>query len=87
LKRFVDVGVTAEELADTQANFIGRLPLSLESNGGVANSLLNIERYDLGLDYYRRYADMIREVTRESILSAAQKYIDTDKLAIAVAGP
>jgi zinc protease len=87
LKRFVDEGVTAEELADTQANFIGRLPLSLESNGGVANALLNIERYDLGLDYYRRYEALIREVTRESILSVAQKYIDTEKLAIAVAGP
>ncbi len=87
LKRFVDDGVTAEELADTQANFIGRLPLSLESNGGVANSLLNIERYDLGLDYYRRYVDLVREVTREGVLSAARKYIDVNRLVIAAAGP
>ena len=87
LKRFVDDGVTDEELADTQANFIGRLPLSLESNGGVANALLNIERYDLGLEYYRRYEGLVREVTAEGILAAARKYIDTEKLAIAVAGP
>jgi zinc protease len=87
LKRFVDDGVTTDELADTQANFIGRLPLSLESNGGVANALLNIERYELGLDYYRRYGDLVRDVTRESVLAAARKYIDTNKLAIAVAGP
>ena len=53
LKRFVQEGVTTDELADTKANFIGRLPLSLESNGGVANALLNIERHDLGLDYYQ----------------------------------
>jgi len=87
LKRFVDDGVTAEELADTQANFIGRLPLSLESNGGVASALLNIERYDLGLDYYRRYEALVREVTRESVLEAARKFIDVEKLVIAVAGP
>jgi len=87
LKRFVDEGVTADELADTQANFIGRLPLSLESNGGVANALLNIERHNLGLDYYRRYEGLVREVTREDILNTARKFIDTDKLAIAVAGP
>jgi len=87
LRRFVDEGVTADELADTQANFIGRLPLSLESNGGVVNALLNIERYDLGLDYYRSYENMIHEVTRADVLSAGQKYIDPDKLAIAVAGP
>ncbi len=86
LKHFVDEGVAADELADVQANFIGRLPLSLESNGGVANALLNIERHDLGLDYYHRYAGLIREVTRESILSSAQKFIDPDKLAIASAG-
>jgi len=87
LKRFVDDGVTDDELADTQANYVGRLPLSLESNGGVAGSLVNIERYDLGLDYYRRYEGLIRGVTRDSILDAARKFIDVDKLAIAVAGP
>jgi len=87
LRRFADEGVTADELADTQANFIGRLPLSLESNGGVANALLNIERHNLGLDYYRRYEGLVREVTREDILNTTRKFIDIDKLAIAVAGP
>ena len=87
LKRFIQEGVSSDELADSQANFIGRLPLSLESNGGVANALLNIERYDLGLDYYRRYAGLVREVNRDNVLNAARKFIDADKLAIAVAGP
>jgi zinc protease len=87
LKRFVQEGVTADELADTKANFVGRLPLSLESNGGVANALLNIERHDLGLDYYRRYEGLVNEVTAEDVLSAARKFIDVNRLAIAVAGP
>jgi len=86
LKRFVQEGVTEDELMDSKANFIGRLPLSLESNGGVAGALLNIERHHLGLDYYRRYPDMVNEVTRDDILNAARKFIDTDKLAIAIAG-
>jgi zinc protease len=87
LKRFVQEGVTEEELADSKANFIGRLPLSLESNGGVAGALLNIERHNLGSDYYLRYADLVNEVTREDVLNTARKFIDPDKLAIAVAGP
>ena len=87
LKRFVAKGVTADELADTKANFVGRLPLSLESNGGVAGALLNIERHDLGMDYYLRYADLVNKVTREEVLNTARKFIDPDKLAIAVAGP
>lgn len=86
LKRFVQEGVTADELADTKANFVGRLPLSLESNGGVANALLNIERHDLGLDYYRRYADLVNEVTAEDVLNTARKFIAPDRLVIGVAG-
>ena len=87
LKRFVQEGVTADELADTKANFIGRLPLSLESNGGVANALLNIERHQLGLDYYHRYEDLVNEVTAEDVLKTARKFIDPDKLVFAAAGP
>ena len=87
LRRFVGDGVTAEELADSQSNFIGRLPLSLESNAGVAGALANIERFDLGLDYYRTYADLVRSVSVGDVLTAASKYIDPKRLAIAVAGP
>jgi len=87
LRRFVKNGVTKEELADSQANYIGRLPLSLESNSGVAGALLNIERYNLGLDYYQRYESLVRAVTRADVLDTARKYIDPDRLVISTAGP
>lgn len=87
LQTFTREGVSEEELRDSQDNFVGRLPLSLESNGGVANALLNIERYDLGLDYYQHYEKMVRAVTPDQVLETARKYIDIDKLAIATAGP
>jgi zinc protease len=87
ISRFVEKGILPDELADSQSNFIGRLPLSLESNSGVANALLNIERFDLGLDYYRRYPDMVRAVTPEDVLTAVRKHLDPDRLAIATAGP
>jgi len=87
LRRFVKSGVTKEELADSQANYIGRLPLSLESNSGVAGAILNMERYDLGLDFYQRYESMVRSVTRADVLETARKYIDPDRLVISTAGP
>ena len=87
LRRFVKSGVTKEELADSQANYIGRLPLSFESNNGVASALLNIERYSLGLDFYQRYEGMVRGVTRANVLETARKYIDPDRLVISTAGP
>ena len=86
LEFFIKDGVTEEELKDNKSNYIGSLPLSLESNGGVAGALLNIERYDLGLDYYRQYPDRVRAVTCEDILAVARKYIKTERLAIATAG-
>jgi len=87
LRRFVKSGVTKDELADSQANYIGRLPLSLESNSGVAGAILNMERHSLGLDYYQRYEGMVRGVTRADVLRAARKYIDPDRLVISTAGP
>lgn len=87
IRRFAQEPVTEDELLDSQANYIGRLPISLESNVGVASALLNLERYGLGLDFYRRYPDMVRSITQEQVLQAARHYLDPDRLAIAVAGP
>ncbi len=86
ITRFISEPVSSEELADSQANYIGRLPLSLESNAGVASALLNLERYSLGLDYYLRYPDLIRAITSAEILEIAQKYLHSDRMAIATAG-
>lgn len=87
IKRFIEEPVTQDELQDSQANFIGRLPLSLESNAGVANALLNIERFNLGLDYYQRYAGLVQAVTPELILETARCYWRLEQLAIVSAGP
>jgi zinc protease len=87
IRRFIEHGVQEQELADSQSNFIGRLPLSMESNAGLANALLNIERYELGLDYYLRYPDLVRAVTPAQVLDTARNYLHPDRLAVAVAGP
>jgi len=87
LKRYVDEGVTKEELTDSQTHFVGRLPLSLESNGGVAGALLNIERFDLGMDYYRQYPDLVKAVRVDDVRETARKYIDPKRLVITTAGP
>ncbi|HLY26658.1 MAG TPA: hypothetical protein VKQ72_09985, partial [Aggregatilineales bacterium] len=63
------------------------LPLNLESNEGVASSILNMEMYSLGLDYLRHYRDMINAVTRQQVQAAAQKYLSPLSYALGVAGP
>lgn len=86
LQRFTREPVSLEELQDSQSNFVGRLPLALESNGGVANALLNLERFNLGLDYYLRYADLINSITPDMALETARRYLDPEKLIIVSAG-
>ncbi len=87
VRRFVTEPVSAEELEDSKASFIGRLPLSLESNHGVASALLNLERYQLGLDYYQRFSELVQNVSVQQVLHVAQRYLDPDRIAIAIAGP
>lgn len=80
-------GVTEEELVDNQDAFIGRLPLSMESNLGVARAVLDLERKKLDFDYYYKYADMIRAITREQVNEAARKYLGTENYVISTCGP
>ena len=86
LRRFTTRRVTRQELSDNQANFVGRLPLQLESNEGVASALLAIERYELSIDFYQQYPALIRAITVDQVLHVAQRYLHPDRLAIAVAG-
>ncbi len=86
IRRFVSEPVTEDELAESKDGIVGSLPLSFERNSGVANALLTIERYGLGLDYYRKFADAVRAITAEQILETARRYLQPDRLVTAVAG-
>lgn len=87
IRRITTEPVSDDELADNKANFVGRLPLQLESNEGVAGAIMGMERYQLGLDYLRRYADLVNAVTADDVLAAAHHYLNPDACALAVAGP
>ncbi len=87
LKNFVDQPISDGELADVQSNYIGKLPLTLESNAGVASALLTMEQHQLGFDYLQNYEKMIQKITPESILEAAREFLDPDRLIISSAGP
>lgn len=87
IRRMVDTPVTDEELADNKTFFRGSLPLSLETNEGVASHILLMELHGLGLDYLQRYADEVDAVTVEDVLAAARHYLAPDAYALAIAGP
>jgi zinc protease len=86
IKRYLQEPLQQEELEDSKSHLIGRLPMSLESNAGIANALLSIERFELGLDYFQTYADRLRRITPEQILEVSRRYLDPGKLVIINAG-
>ncbi len=78
--------VSEKELADAKAYLTGSFPLRMDTYAKIAGMLTNIEIYNLGLDYPRKYPALINSVTREDILRAAKKYLDPDHMAIVVLG-
>ncbi len=87
IRRMVDEPAAAEELADVKSFVKGRLVLALETNEGVAGSILTMEMHALGLDYLRNYAQEIDAITLEAVQAAAQHYLNPDAYALAIAGP
>ncbi len=87
LRRLRDTRVPEDELNDSQSYLTGSLPLQLETNEGVAHTLLNIEHHQLGLDYLRRYTDIITSVTAQQIQEVAQRWLDPEHYALAIAEP
>jgi zinc protease len=85
--RMIEEPIPEEELADSIAFRTGALPVSLETNQGVAGVLTDLELYDLGLDYLNLLPGMLNSITTESVLAAAKHYLSVEELAIAVAGP
>ncbi len=82
-----DDGVSDEELTDAKSYLTGVLPLALETNDGVAATLLNIEHYGLGLDYLDRYPAIVNALDAAQVQQAARQYLDPDRLAAGIAGP
>ena len=87
LRRIRDMRVPKEELHDTQSYLTGSLPLQLETNAGVARTLLNIERHNLGLDYLQRYTEMVMAVTPAQVQTVAQRWLDPERYALAIVDP
>ncbi|MEM8533303.1 MAG: pitrilysin family protein [Chloroflexota bacterium] len=87
VKQFGVEGPTAEEMDDAQSYMTGSLVLGLETNDGIAGTLLAIERFDLGLDFIARYPDIIRNITAEQVVDVIRKYLSTENYILAVAGP
>jgi zinc protease len=87
IAQFCADGPSAEELSDAHDYMTGSLALGLETNDGIAGTLLVIERYGLGLDFISRYPSIIRAIDAEQIIAVSRKYLSTEHYVVVTAGP
>lgn len=87
IEQFCQEGPTDQELSDARDYMTGSLALGLETNDGIASTLLGIERYGLGLDFIARYPGIIRSVSAEQVVGVARAYLSTERYIAVVAGP
>ncbi len=87
IERLLTEPIPEDELEDTKAYRTGSLPVSLETNDGLASIITDMEFYSLGHDYLQLLPEKISAMTPDTVQSAAANYLHIDKMAISVAGP
>jgi zinc protease len=76
----------AEEVEDAKRYLLGRLPFHFTTNAQIAEQLLAIERFGLGLDYLDTYRKSVAAVTPSDIRRVAEKYLDPRRMVLVAAG-
>src|SRR3970040_1495894 len=71
----VDRPVSDDELTKAKDALSNSLPGAFESSANAVNNFSNVFIYDLGLDYYSRYAAQVNAVTADQALAVARQYL------------
>ncbi len=69
-----DKGVSADELKQAKEALIAAHNLRFASIGGIADMLVAMQQYHLGIDFLEKRNDYIRAVTLEQVKAAAAEY-------------
>ena len=86
MNRIVETNVTASELKMSKDGLAGALPARFETSDQTVGVLQNIYTFDLGLDYYSRYATQIPAITDKTVGDNAKKYLTPEKFVYVVVG-
>lgn len=86
LKRIRTDLVSAEELSNAKAKYIGNFVMQIEKPSTVARYALTTQTQNLPADFYENYIKNINAVTPEDIRNAAKKYFLADNSRIIIVG-
>ncbi len=79
--------LSASELADVKSYLIGSLPIRMETNDGIAATLLYLEEEGLGRDYLQSFEERVARPSAVEIHEAVQRWLDPDAVLSISAGP
>ena len=86
LKRIRTDLVSAEDLKNAKAKYIGNFVMQIEKPATIARYALNIKTLGLPEDFYENYVKNINAVTPEEIRNAANKYFLADNTRVVIVG-
>jgi zinc protease len=87
IRRMVDEGPTADELAKAKSYLKGSYALNFDTSTKIANVLLNIQLDDLGIDYINKRNSLIDAVTIDDARRAAKRLAPSGMLVTVVGRP
>lgn len=86
IKRIKTEPVSAEDLKNAKAKYVGDFVLALERPQTIANYALNIKLNNLPKDFYKTYLSKINDVSTEDVKRVANKYFTSEKARVVVVG-
>jgi zinc protease len=86
VRGMVERPLTDDELKKAKDSLSNSLPGAFESSANAVNNFSNVFIYDLGLDYYSRYAEQVNAVTPEQTLAVARKYLVPSAMVVVAVG-
>ncbi|MBX6424017.1 pitrilysin family protein [Thermosulfurimonas sp. F29] len=87
IARIKERGITDEELARAKNWLVGSYETELQTNLSQAMDRALNEALGLGFNYFYRYIEGIKRVTREEVQEAAQKYLRNDAYVLVILEP
>ena len=86
IKRIRDEAVDGKELQMAKNYLSGSFVRSLETPDRVASYAIDMERYKLPKDYYKKYLKAVDAVTAEDVQRVARAYLAPDNMLVTVVG-
>jgi zinc protease len=86
LRTMIQQPQSADELARAKDGMSNSLPGAFETNNNAVGNFANTFIYNLGLDYYSKYAEQVAAVTQAQTADVAKRYVSPDRMVVVAVG-